>query len=160
MLLQISWICRMYWNFLCLQLWSISVVLMEELRTHKLRLILPNIESVGASVICLFPTVAYFNYLGQWFSQLIFFLLCFDPPTTSMIDIIIAVALNKHEYSTSKKLRKLRADNVFHNTRNFCNCYHTKSAKAKSTWQRWYAELICFTLLFGLLGAIDGWKTV
>jgi hypothetical protein len=48
-------------SFLCLQLWSKSVVFMENLRAHKLALILPNIEVVGASVIYLFHTIAYFN---------------------------------------------------------------------------------------------------
>jgi hypothetical protein len=62
-----------------------------------------------------------------------FFFLWFAPSTTSMIDTIIAFALNKHEYSTFKKLAKLIADNVPHNSRNFCYCYQMKSAKAKST---------------------------
>jgi putative transposase len=120
-------------KFFILQLWSISVVLMEKLRVHKLALIMPIIEAVGANIICLFHTLAYFNSLEKWLSQLISFSLWFAPSTTSMIDTIIAAALNKHESSTPKKLRKLRADNVFHNSRNCCNCYHTKSAKAKST---------------------------
>jgi len=89
-----------------------------------------------------------------------FFLLWFALTTTSLIDTIIAVSLYKHEDSIFKKLGKLIADNVPYNSRNCCNCYQKKSAKAKSTWQRWYAELICFTFLFGLLGAIAGWKTV
>ena len=50
-----------------------------------------------------------------------------------MIDTIIADALNKYEYSTFKKLPKLIAGNVPHNSRSCCNCYQTKSAKAKST---------------------------
>jgi hypothetical protein len=41
---------------------------MEELRAHKLALILPSIEAVGASVICLSHTLAYFNTLEQWLS--------------------------------------------------------------------------------------------
>ena len=151
-----SWICRTYWNFLCFILGSISLVLMEEIRGNKLALILPRIEAVGASVICLSHTFAYFNPLEQWLSPLIFFAIT----TMSLIVSIIAVALNKHESSTSKKLGKLITDNVAHNSRKCCNCYQRPSAKAKSTWQRWYAELICFTLLFGLLGAIAGWKTV
>ena len=61
------------------------------------------------------------------------FFLWFALTTTSMIDTIIAVALNKHESSTFKKLGKLTADNVPHNSRKCCNCYQTKSAKAKST---------------------------
>ena len=100
---------------------------------HKLSLLLPTIKAIGASIICLFHTITYFNFLKQWLSQLNFFWLWFAHHTTSIIDTIIAVALTKHEYSTSNKLRKLRADNVFHNSRNCCNCYHTKSAKAKST---------------------------
>ena len=106
---------------------------MEGVRAHKLALILPTIEAVGASVICLSPTLAYFNSLEQWLSKLKFFLLCLALNTTSMIDTIMAVALNKHEYSTFKKLAKLIADNEPHNSRNFCNCYQMKSAKAKST---------------------------
>ncbi len=62
-----------------------------------------------------------------------FFLLWFALATTSMIDTIIAVALNKHESSRFKKLGKLIADNVPHKSMNCCNCYQTKSAKAKST---------------------------
>jgi hypothetical protein len=50
----------------------------------------------------------------------------------SLIVSIIAVALNKHESSTSKKLGKLITDNVAQNSRNCCNCYQRKSAKAKS----------------------------
>ena len=77
---------------------------MEELRAHKLALILPRIEAVGASVICLFHTLAYFNFLEQWLSKLNFFFSLFALNTTSMIDTIIAVSLNKHEFSTFKKL--------------------------------------------------------
>jgi len=93
----------------------------------------PKIEAVGASLIYLSHTLAYFNSIEQWLSQLNFFLLWFAPPTTFMVDIIIAVALNKHQASTFKKLGKLMADNVPHNSRNCCYCYQTPSAKAKST---------------------------
>jgi hypothetical protein len=41
---------------------------MEELRAKKLALILPKIDAVGASVICLSHTFAYFNLLEQWLS--------------------------------------------------------------------------------------------
>lgn len=107
--------------------------MIENLRAHKLALILPRIEPVGASVIYLSPTLAYFNPIEQWLSQLKSFLLWFAPPTTSMIDRMMAVALNKYESSRFKKLGKLIADNVPHNSRNSCNCYQTQSAKAKST---------------------------
>jgi len=78
-------------------------------------------------------TLAYFNHIEQWLSPLNSFWLGFAPTTTFMIDKILAVALNKHEYLTSKKLGKLIADIVPHNSRHCCYCYPTKSAKAKST---------------------------
>lgn len=112
---------------------SISVVLIEELRAHELAFILPMIEVVGASFICLSHTIAYFNPLEQWWSPLKSFLLWFARSTKFMIDTSIAVALNKHQTSTFKKLGKLMADNVPHNSRNCCNCYQRLSAKAKST---------------------------
>ncbi len=79
------------------------------------------------------PTLAYFYPIEQWLSPLKSFLLGFALTTTSMIDTIIAVALNKHESSTSNKWGKLIADNVPHKSRHCCNCYQTKNAKAKST---------------------------
>ena len=109
---------------------EISVVLMEMLR-HKLALIIPRIEAVGASIICLSPTLAYFNFLEQWWSPLKYFLLWFAQNTTSMIDTIIAVALTKHPASIFKKLGKLMADNVPHNSSSCCYCNQRKSAKAK-----------------------------
>ena len=120
-------------NLLFLQLWIGAVVVMDNLPAPKLPLILSMIESVGASVTIYPHTVAYFNPIEQWLSLLKSFLLWFAPTTTSMIDTIIAVSLNKHEFLTFKKLGKLIADNVPHNSRNSCNCYQTKSAKAKST---------------------------
>jgi len=123
-------------KFLCLQLWTRAVVVMENLPAPKLASIVPMIEAVGASVIYLFiypHTLAYFTPIEQWLSPLKSFLLWFALTTTSMIDTIIAVALNKHESSTFKKLGKLIADNLPHNSRNCCNCYQTKSAKTKST---------------------------
>ncbi|MEG3960523.1 hypothetical protein [Microcoleus sp. herbarium2] len=120
-------------NILCCQLWIRAVVVRENLRAHKLALILLRIEVVGASVIYLSHTIPYFNPIEQWLSQLKSFLLWFAPPTTSTIDTIIAVALNKHEASTFKKLGKLMADNVPHNSSSYCYCYQTPSAKAKST---------------------------
>jgi hypothetical protein len=94
---------------------------------------MPRIEAVGASVICLSHTFAYFNPMEQWWSPLKSFLLWFAPNTTSLIDTIIAVALTKHPASTFKKLGKLMADNVPHNSSSCCYCYQRKSAKAKST---------------------------
>lgn len=119
-------------NFLCPNLWAVAVVLMI-IDLHKLASIVPMIEAVGASGIYLSHTLAYFNPIEKWLSPLNSFLLWFAPTTTSVIDTIIAVSLNKHEYSTFKKLGKLIADIVPHNSRNCCNCYQTPSAKTKST---------------------------
>ncbi len=42
-------------KFLCPQLLAIAVVVMDNLPVHKLAQIVPMIEAVGASVICLSP---------------------------------------------------------------------------------------------------------
>jgi putative transposase len=80
--------------FLCPKLWKGAVVVMDNLPAHKLASIKPMIESVGASIICLSPYSPDFNPIEQWWSQLKSFLRMFTPTTTSMIDQIIAVALN------------------------------------------------------------------
>jgi transposase len=67
---------------------------MDNLPGHKLASIRLMIEAVSASVICLFPYSPDFNPIELWGSQLKYFLRMFDPTTTSMIDKIIAVALN------------------------------------------------------------------
>jgi len=81
-------------KFLCPQLWSGAVVVMDNLPAHKLNSIVPMIESVGASVICLSPYSPDFNPIEMWWSQLKSFLRRFAPKTPAMIDRIIAVALN------------------------------------------------------------------
>ena len=81
-------------QFLCSQLWAGAVVVMDNLPPHKLASIRLMIEAVGASVICLFPYSPDFNPIELWWSQLKSFLRMFAPTTTSMIDKIIAVALN------------------------------------------------------------------
>jgi transposase len=81
-------------QFLCPQLWAGAVVVMDNLPAHKLASIRLMIEAVGASVICLFPYSPDFNPIELWWSQLKYFLRMFAPTTTSMIDKIIAVALN------------------------------------------------------------------
>jgi putative transposase len=48
-------------KFLCPQLWARAVVVMDDLPAHKLALIVPLIEALGASVICLSLTLAYVN---------------------------------------------------------------------------------------------------
>ncbi len=81
-------------KFLCPQLWTGAVVVIDNLSAHKLASIVPMIEAVGASVICLSPYSPDFNPIEHWWSQLKSFLRIFSPTTTSMIDKIIAVALN------------------------------------------------------------------
>jgi putative transposase len=81
-------------KFLCPQLWAGAVVVMDNLPAHKLASILPMITDVGASVICLSPYSPDFNPIELWWSQLKSFLRMFAPTTSSMIDRIIAVALN------------------------------------------------------------------
>ncbi|HEY9302451.1 MAG TPA: transposase [Phormidium sp.] len=81
-------------KFLCPQLWPGAVVVMDNLPAHKLTSIVPMIESVGASVICLSPYSPDFNPIEMWWSQLKSFLRRFAPKTSAMIDRIIAVAIN------------------------------------------------------------------
>jgi putative transposase len=81
-------------KFLCPQLWSGAVVVMDNLPAPKLTSIVPMIESVGASVICLSPYSPDFNPIEMWWSQLKAFLRRFAPKTSAMIDRIIAVAIN------------------------------------------------------------------
>ncbi|MEG4213117.1 transposase [Microcoleus sp. S13_B4] len=81
-------------KFLCPQLWAGAVVVMDNLPAHKLASIVPTIESVGASVICLSPDSPDFNPIELWWSQLKSFLRRFAPTNASMIERIIAVALN------------------------------------------------------------------
>jgi putative transposase len=81
-------------HFLYPQLWEGAVVVRDNLPAHKLASIKPMIKSVGASIICLSPYSPDFNPIELWWSQLKSFLRMFAPTTTSMIDKIIAVALN------------------------------------------------------------------
>jgi putative transposase len=81
-------------KFLCPQLWPGAVVVMDNLPAHKLTSIVPMIESVGASVICLSPYSPDFNPIEMWWSQLKSFLRSFAPKTSAIIDRIIAVAIN------------------------------------------------------------------
>lgn len=61
-------------KFLLPQLWTGAVVVMDNLPAHKLASIVPMIESVGASVICLSPYSPDFNPIELWWSQLKSFL--------------------------------------------------------------------------------------
>ncbi|MEP6487712.1 transposase [Microcoleus vaginatus GB2-A3] len=84
-------------KFFCPQLWLEAVVVMDNLPAQKLASIVPMIESVGASVICLSPYSPYFNLIEMWWSPLKSFLRRFAPKAPAMIDRIVAVALNQHE---------------------------------------------------------------
>jgi putative transposase len=81
-------------TFYALNCGSCAVVVMDNLPAHKLASIVPMIESVGASVICLSPYSPDFNPIEMWWSQLKSFLRRFAPKTPAMIDRILAVALN------------------------------------------------------------------
>jgi len=81
-------------HFLIPNLWPGAVVVMDNLAVHKLASIVPKIEAVGASVIYLSPYSPDFNPIELWWSQLKSFVLGFTPATSSMIDKILAVALN------------------------------------------------------------------
>ena len=47
-----------------------AVVVMDNLSAHKLDSIVPMIETVGASVICLSPYSPDFNPIELWWSEL------------------------------------------------------------------------------------------
>jgi putative transposase len=81
-------------KFLYPQLWAGAVVVMDNLPAHKLASIVPLIESVGASVICLSLYSPDFNPIEFWWSPLKSFLRRFGPTNASMIDRIREVALN------------------------------------------------------------------
>jgi len=57
-------------SFSALNYGSCAVVVMDNLLAHKLTSIVPMIESVGASVICLSPYSPAFNPIEMWWSQL------------------------------------------------------------------------------------------
>ncbi len=76
------------------QLWSGAVVVMDNLPAHKIAAIEPMIKAVGANVLNLSPYSPDFNPIELWWSQLKSFLRQFSPPTTNMVDILIATALD------------------------------------------------------------------
>lgn len=80
-------------HFLLPQLWVGAVVVMDNLRAHKVKEIQPLIESVGASVLYLSPYSPEFNPIEHWWSQLKAFLKQFSPATTSGVDGLIKLAL-------------------------------------------------------------------
>ena len=66
---------------------------MDNLPAHKFAAIKPIIEAVGARVLNLSPYSPDFNPIELWWSQLKSFLRQFSP-TTNMVDILIATALD------------------------------------------------------------------
>ena len=80
-------------KFLVPQLWSGAVVVMDRLSAHKLDIVVPMIEAVGASVLSLSPYSPDFNPIELWWSQLKSFLRMFSPTTIQKVDRIIALAL-------------------------------------------------------------------
>jgi putative transposase len=81
-------------QFLSPQLLAGAVVVMDNLPCHNLASIRPMIDAVDASVIYLSQYSPDFNPIELWWWQLKSFLRMFAPSPTSMIDKIIAVALN------------------------------------------------------------------
>jgi transposase len=61
------------------QLWKGAVVVMDNLPAHKVEMIAPLIESVGAKVLYLSPYSPDFNPIEHWWSQLKAFLRQFSP---------------------------------------------------------------------------------
>ncbi|MDJ0554029.1 MAG: transposase [Microcoleaceae cyanobacterium MO_207.B10] len=80
-------------HFLIPNLWEGAVVVMDNLPAHKLKIIEPLIQSVGASVLNLSPYSPDFNTIELWWSELKSFLRRFKPTTAKMVDIILATAL-------------------------------------------------------------------
>ena len=76
------------------QLWAGAVVVMDNLRAHKVEAIAPLIEAVGARILYLSPYSPEFNPIEHWWSQLKAFLRQFSPTTANMVDTLIATALD------------------------------------------------------------------
>jgi transposase len=74
------------------QLWSGVVVVMDNLPAHKIALIEPLIQFVGASVLNLSPYSPDFYSIEHWWSELKAFLRQFSKTTTKMVDTLIATA--------------------------------------------------------------------
>lgn len=89
-------------KFLVPQLWSGAVVVMDNLPAHKVAAVEPLLQAVGASVVYLSPYSPDFNPIELWWSQLKSFLRQFSPTSTTMVDILIATAL---DLVNSKHLR-------------------------------------------------------
>lgn len=80
-------------NCLVPQLWSGAVVVTDNLPDHKIAAIKPIIQ-VGANVLNLSPYSPDFHPIELWWSQLKSFLCQISPPTTNIVDVLIATALD------------------------------------------------------------------
>lgn len=76
------------------ELWPGAVVVMDNLPAHKVEAIAPLIEAVGARVMYLSPYSPEFNPIEHWWSQLKAFLRQFSPTTSTMVDTLIATAMD------------------------------------------------------------------
>ncbi|HEY9877809.1 MAG TPA: transposase [Leptolyngbyaceae cyanobacterium] len=76
------------------QLWQGAVVVMDNLRAHKVEAIAPLIEAAGARILYLSPYSLEFNPIEHWWSQLKAFLRQFSPTTSKRVDTLIATALD------------------------------------------------------------------
>ena len=76
------------------QLWKGAVVVMDNLPAHKVDVIAPLIEAVGARVLYLSPYSPEFNPIEHWWSQLKAFLRQFSPTTSKRVDTLIATAMD------------------------------------------------------------------
>ena len=76
------------------QLWKGAVVVMDNLPAHKAAEIEGLIRSVGASILYQSPYSPEFNPIEHWWSQLKAFLRQFSPTNLTMVDILIATALD------------------------------------------------------------------
>jgi transposase len=76
------------------QLWLGAVVVMDNLPAHKVDVIAPLIEAVGAKVLYMSPYSPEFNPIEHWWSQLKAFLRQFSPNTSRVVDALIAIAMD------------------------------------------------------------------
>ena len=77
-------------HFLVPNFWKGAVVVMDNLPAHKLKVIEPLIQSVGASVLNLSPYSPDFNPIELWWSELKSFWRRLKPTTAKMVDIMQA----------------------------------------------------------------------
>lgn len=75
------------------QLWPGAVVVMDNLRAHKVAGVVEAIEAVGARVLYQSPYSPEFNPIEHWWSQLKGFLRSFSPKTVKAVQQLIELAV-------------------------------------------------------------------